>query len=76
MLGEDPDRLGPLKQRFVFCTECNGDLQDFCFSESADDLEALKKTQARCKKSGRFVGELCSKLFIADPHYSDLYGMP
>jgi len=53
--------------RRVFCTECGATLENFCFSEGADDLEAIRKTLAQCKKQGRFSGEFCSKLFIAHP---------
>jgi hypothetical protein len=51
----------------VFCTECGATLEDFCFSSSADDLEAIRKTLAQCRKQGRFSGDFCSKLFIAHP---------
>jgi len=69
MLDELPDQIGTLEDRLVFCTECESELQDFCFSEWVDNLEELKRNHVRCKKKGRFVGEPCAKLFIADPQY-------
>jgi hypothetical protein len=55
-----------LQQSEIFCTECGAKLENFCFSSSADDAEAIKKNLAQCKKSGKFVGEFCAKLFISD----------
>jgi hypothetical protein len=51
----------------IFCTECGATLENFCFSAGAEDLGAIRKTLAQCKKQGRFSGEFCSKLFIAHP---------
>ena len=50
-----------------FCTECGDGLEDFCFSETANDVEAVRKMFASCKKKHRFTGGLCAKLFIAGP---------
>ena len=36
-----------------------------------DNPEAIKKTLAQCKKSGKFVGEFCAKLFISNPETLD-----
>ena len=51
---------------FVFCTECGVQLENFCFSSDVNDVEAIRKTLAQCKKSGRCAGEFCAKLFIAE----------
>lgn len=51
----------------VYCTECGTTLENFCFDRTAEDLQAIRKTLAQCKKQGRFSGEFCSKLFIAHP---------
>jgi len=53
--------------RGIYCTECGATLENFCFSSTADDLEAVRKTLAQCRKQGRFSGDFCSKLFIAHP---------
>jgi len=51
----------------VFCTECGIQLENFCFSSRADDIVAIRKTLAQCKKTGKFAGEFCAKLFIVEP---------
>ena len=51
----------------IFCTECGATLENFCFSTGAEDIAAIRKTLAQCRKQGRFAGEFCSKLFIAHP---------
>ncbi len=63
--GQNPPR------REIFCTECNSSLENYCFSDGVDDAEAIKKTLAQCKKSGKFVGEFCAKLFISNPETLD-----
>jgi hypothetical protein len=55
-----------LSQKVIFCTECGVELKNFCFSEGANNPEAIRKNLAQCKKTGKFAGEFCSKLFIAD----------
>ena len=55
-----------LKQKIIFCTECGIELVNFCFSARANNPDAIRKSLARCKKTGKFAGEFCSKLFIAD----------
>ncbi|MGA7161737.1 MAG: hypothetical protein WBZ48_12085 [Bacteroidota bacterium] len=61
-----PNGKSLLKEKEIFCTECNTSLENFCFSNGANDPEAIKKTLAQCKKSGKFVGDFCAKLFISD----------
>ena len=53
------------KQKIIFCTECNEDLKNFCFTDGKD-IDSIKKNFSRCKEIGKFKGEFCSKLFIAD----------
>ena len=60
------DRASLLKEKRIFCTECGTFLENFCFSSGADDLEAIKKNLAQCKKEGKFAGDFCAKLFIGD----------
>ena len=68
------DRDEILRQRTIFCTECGVQLENFCFSQGLDNVEALKKNLAQCKKDGKFAGEFCSKLFIADPENQSFFG--
>jgi hypothetical protein len=55
-------------QKRIFCTECGANLENFCFSSKSDDLEAIRKTLAQCKKKGRIMGDFCAKLFVVDPN--------
>ncbi len=48
-----------------FCTECGDTLDDFSITENAKDVEKVKENFENCKKTGKFNGEECSKLFIA-----------
>jgi hypothetical protein len=59
------DREKLLSQKIIFCTECGAELQNYCFTKGSNDIEAIKKNLAQCKKTGKFSGEFCSKLFIA-----------
>jgi hypothetical protein len=63
---EIPKRGDLLKQKEIFCTECGTLLENFCFSSGVNDTDAIKKNLAQCKKSGKFAGEFCAKLFISD----------
>lgn len=49
----------------VFCTECGAELDDFSFTEKAENIELTKENFERCKKIGKFKGDECSKMFIA-----------
>ena len=60
-----------LQEKVIFCSECGAQLENYCFSRGVKDIEAVKKTLAQCRKSGRIHGEFCSKLFIADPENYD-----
>jgi hypothetical protein len=60
------DRAALLKEKQIFCTECGAYLENFCLSSDVEDVDAIKKSLAQCKKKGKFVGEFCSKLFIGD----------
>lgn len=66
MTNSNIDRDKLLNQKVIFCTECGAELENFCFSDRANDPEAVRKSLAQCKKSGKFKGEFCSKLFISD----------
>ena len=63
--GEQPGEVPPRPR--IFCTQCGATLENFCFSGAVDDIEAVRKTLAQCRKQGRFSGDFCSKLFIAHP---------
>jgi hypothetical protein len=48
-----------------FCTECNG-LEDFSTNDDTKEEEELKERFARCRKTGKFKGDVCARIFIAD----------
>jgi hypothetical protein len=50
----------------LFCTECNEELDEFCFSKKSKNKKAVKKRHLKCVKTGKFNGEFCSKIFISD----------
>jgi len=64
-------RKSLLKEKEIFCTECNASLENFCFSDGVDNPEAIKKNLAQCKKKGKFVGDFCAKLFISNSDMLD-----
>ncbi len=55
----------------MFCTECGDKLDDFCFNESASDVESVKKHMEGCKREGRYKGDMCARMFIADDSNSE-----
>lgn len=55
------------KSDIIFCTECGEALENFSLSEDAKDFDAVIKNFHNCKKTGKFKGEMCSKLFMITP---------
>jgi hypothetical protein len=51
--------------RAQFCTRCGNELEEFCFSPAAENLEALRAAALRCQLEGRKNGKVCAKIFIA-----------
>ena len=64
-MGNNIDREELLNQKIIFCTQCDAELENYCFQNSSNDIEAIKMNLVQCKKKGKFTGEFCSKLFIA-----------
>jgi hypothetical protein len=62
-----PISTDPLPDKPTYCTECGTKLENFCFSEDADNLKAVNKHHEQCKKEDRFKGEQCSRIFISTP---------
>ena len=48
-----------------FCVECQDDLENFSVTPTVEDIEAIRKNFEKCKTTGKYKGELCSKMFIA-----------
>ena len=72
--GKRKKRKKPAQERLekrgtppVYCTQCGATLDGFALSGKVLDMAAIKKNFERCRKTGKFTGEFCSKLFIASP---------
>lgn len=55
-----------------FCTECGEELRNFSMTGKASDGISAKERFHSCQKSGKFKGEMCARLFIADFSEEDL----
>lgn len=53
------------RDKIVFCTECGASLDDYALSDEALDPKNAEANFKNCRKTGKFKGEVCSKLFIA-----------
>lgn len=49
-----------------FCTECDHALDSFMFAPKSKNKKKIQDNFANCKKTGKFKGELCSKVFISE----------
>lgn len=60
-----PERIQKLKMDIKFCTECENDLDEFFLSKKSKDIDAVKANHENCIHTGKFNGDMCSKVFIA-----------
>lgn len=49
-----------------FCTECDHALESFVFTPKSKNKKKIQDNFDNCKKTGKFNGELCSKVFISE----------
>jgi len=49
-----------------FCTECDSALEKFVFTPKSKNKKKIQDNFDNCKKTGKFKGELCSKVFISE----------
>jgi hypothetical protein len=49
-----------------FCTECNEDLNNFDIDPVIKGKDEVLANHENCKKTGKFKGDKCSKLFIEE----------
>jgi hypothetical protein len=56
------------EENVVFCTECGEKLNNFCFDDTASNVDSVKKHMEECKREGRYKGDMCARVFIADDH--------
>lgn len=52
-------------EQIVFCTECGSALTDFYKTGEAKDEKKVKEHYENCRKTGKFKGDMCSRMFIA-----------
>ncbi len=61
-----------LKKNVVFCSECGEELEFFGI-DSNIDLEKVKARHKKCREIGKFKGDKCAMLFIAESEDTDLF---
>lgn len=61
----DDEKLQLQENDVIYCTECGEELEIFGCHDGSYNLESVKINYEKCKKEGKFKGEICSKLFIA-----------
>jgi len=58
---------GGFQENLVFCTECGKELDNICFDDKQmNDKDYLEKHHEKCRKTGKFKGDICSRMFIAN----------
>lgn len=55
-----------------FCLNCN-DMDDLATSEEGKDLEGIRKRFQNCEHTGRFEGDLCSRMFVVHDDIENEY---
>jgi hypothetical protein len=61
-----------LKKNVVFCSECGEELEVFGLSGEKLDLDKIKARHKHCREIGKFKGDKCAMLFIADENETNL----
>jgi hypothetical protein len=49
-----------------FCINCD-DMDNLATSSEVENLDALRERFRNCDKTGNFNGDICSRLFVAEP---------
>jgi len=49
-----------------FCTECGQALDNFAFTPKSKSKKKVQDNFSNCKHTGKFKGDLCSKVFISE----------
>jgi hypothetical protein len=65
------EKLNLEESDVIYCVECGEVLDDFSFDEFSKDVDAVKKNFHNCKETGKFKGDICSKLYIIDESEPD-----
>ncbi|MCU7496676.1 MAG: hypothetical protein HF314_15060 [Ignavibacteria bacterium] len=56
----------------TFCTACGEELRNYSMTGKASDGKSARERFHNCQKSGKFKGDMCARLFIADFNEEDL----
>ena len=54
-----------MKNKVIFCAECGEELELFGITGEID-IQKVRERHKRCKEVGRFNGDKCAMLFIAE----------
>lgn len=52
-------------QDVQFCLNCN-DMDDLAVSDESRNVEQLRRRFNNCKETGRFDGDICARLYVAE----------
>jgi hypothetical protein len=55
-----------ISEEVKFCIECDQDLNDFDVDPMLKTKKEVLDNHENCKKTGKFKGDKCSKLFITE----------
>ncbi|MCL4549661.1 MAG: hypothetical protein M1495_13940 [Bacteroidetes bacterium] len=55
-----------LKQNVIFCAECGEELELFGLTGDKINIKKVKERHKRCREIGKFKGDKCAMLFIAE----------
>jgi hypothetical protein len=55
-----------IKSNIIFCAECGEALDQFGISGSEIDMQKIKERHKHCKETGKFKGDKCAMIFIAE----------
>jgi hypothetical protein len=60
------DKDNSVMNTVKFCAECGDDLTNFGMPGEELDPLKIQENHKNCKEKGKFKGDICSKMFIAD----------
>lgn len=61
---EIEEKINAEKSDVEYCTECGEVLEDFSLDDKSKDIKSVKENFSNCKHTGKFKGDVCSKLYI------------
>jgi hypothetical protein len=71
MKTQDKKKAGAQADEAVqFCTNCD-DMENIALDDPSAIAEAARKRFDNCRKTGKFQGDICSRLFVIDDATDD-----